>query len=116
MVIYKLENFELVKNSKCSEEATCKCCISRNLECTFIDLGKKHGLKTNSKHPRQNYVFNSFENDLDRTFVLSSIISNAMQEHKSTLTSTLGHLQQQLDNIDELTHFNKEQNIYAFQE
>ncbi|CAG8719502.1 43769_t:CDS:2 [Gigaspora margarita] len=104
------------KHAKCSGGATCERCILRNLECTFIDSGKKRGPKTNGKNPGQVYVLNSYENDFDRTFVLSSIILNAMQEHKLILTSPSGHLQQQSDIIDEFTHFNEEQNIHAFQE
>ncbi|RIB18429.1 hypothetical protein C2G38_2085698, partial [Gigaspora rosea] len=60
------------KHTKCSGRAICKRCMLRNLECTFIDSGKRRGPKTNSKHLGQVYVFNDPENDLDGTSMLSS--------------------------------------------
>ncbi|KAF0554878.1 dna-binding protein crea [Gigaspora margarita] len=107
------------KHTKCSGRAICKRCMLRNLECIFIDSGKRRGPKTNSKHLGQVYVFNDPENDLDGTSTLSSVVHNTVQGHASTLSSSYGYPQQQPDNIDEVTPYygnDIEQSIHAFQE
>ncbi|CAG8711615.1 21374_t:CDS:2 [Cetraspora pellucida] len=107
------------KHAKCSGKATCERCKLRNLECTFIDSGKKRGPKMNDKHPAQVYSPNGSENDFDGTSTLSSAIPNAMQGHASTLSSSIGYPQQQPDNINEITIYSdpyEERNISTFQE
>ncbi|KAF0490040.1 hypothetical protein F8M41_022005 [Gigaspora margarita] len=87
------------KHAKCSGGATCERCTLRNLECTFIDSGKKRGPKTDGKYLAQVNVSNGSENYFDGTSVLPSIIPNPVQGYASIL-SLLGYPQQQPDNID----------------
>ncbi|KAF0532977.1 hypothetical protein F8M41_010832 [Gigaspora margarita] len=87
------------KHLKCSGRASCERCTLRNLECTFIDSGKKRGPKTDAKLVN---VSNGSENYFDGTSVLPSIIPNPMQAYASTL-SLFGYSQQQPDNIDDAT-------------
>ncbi|CAG8712588.1 14829_t:CDS:2 [Gigaspora margarita] len=82
------------KHAKCSGGATCERCTLRNLECTFIDSGKKRGPKTDGKHAVQFNASNGSENYYDGTSVLPSMITNPAQGHLSTL-SLFGHPQQQ---------------------
>ncbi|CAG8717662.1 19795_t:CDS:1, partial [Gigaspora rosea] len=87
------------KHAKCSGGAICKRCTLRNLECTFIDSGKKRGPKTDGKYSVQVYVSNGFENGFDG---ISSVIPNSVQGHASIL-SLSGCLQQQPVNVDDFT-------------
>ncbi|CAG8573462.1 28270_t:CDS:2 [Dentiscutata erythropus] len=64
------------KHAKCTGGAVCKRCTQRNLECTFIDSGKKRGPKKNDKHSEQVYALNGPENDFDGTSMLSSSPEN----------------------------------------
>ncbi|KAF0447472.1 Zn2-C6 fungal-type DNA-binding domain protein [Gigaspora margarita] len=89
------------KYAKCSGGTMCKRCTLRNLECTFIDSGKKRGPKTDSKYSVQVYIPNGSENDFDR---LSSVIPKPVQGHASTL-SLSGCLQQQPANVDDVTFY-----------
>ncbi|CAG8574815.1 34063_t:CDS:2, partial [Gigaspora margarita] len=101
------------KHTKCSGEATCERCALRNLECTFIDSGKKRGT-VNTHHastlslfgypqqqldniddvtpysefydPERVYIHNNFENDIDGTSMLRSMTINPMQSHASTIS------------------------------
>ncbi|KAF0447476.1 Cutinase transcription factor 1 alpha [Gigaspora margarita] len=82
------------KHAKCSGGATCERCTLRNLECTFIDSGKKRGPKTDGKHAVQFNASNGSENYYDGTSVLPSMITNPAQGHLSTL-SLFGYPQQQ---------------------
>ncbi|CAG8811994.1 40361_t:CDS:1, partial [Gigaspora margarita] len=75
------------KHAKCSGKEPCECCALHNLECTFIDSGKKRGPKTNGKLPEQIYVLNGSENDLEGTFMLLSVIPNFVQGHTSALST-----------------------------
>ncbi|CAG8598098.1 12644_t:CDS:2 [Gigaspora rosea] len=68
------------KHAKCSGKATCERCALRNLECIFIDSGKKRGPKTDGKYSVQVYVPNGSENDFDGISMLSSVIPNPVQE------------------------------------
>ncbi|KAF0537213.1 hypothetical protein F8M41_008721 [Gigaspora margarita] len=92
------------KHAKCSGGAMCKRCILRNLECTFIDSGKKRGPKTDSKYSVQVYVPNGFENDFDGISMFSSVIPKPVQSHASTL-SLSGCLQRQPVNVDDVTFY-----------
>ncbi|KAF0532974.1 fungal-specific transcription factor domain-containing protein [Gigaspora margarita] len=74
------------KHAKCSGGATCERCTLRNLECTFIDSGKKRGPKTDDKQSVQIYVSNGPENNFNGTSMLPSIVSNFSQGHASTLS------------------------------
>ncbi|CAG8766195.1 14381_t:CDS:1, partial [Gigaspora rosea] len=109
------------KHTKCSGRETCERCALRNLECTFIESGKKRGPKTNDKLPEQIYVLNGSENDFEGTFMLSSIIPNFVQGHTSTLSTLSSPYEylQRPDNIGKFTlysNFYEKQEIHAFQE
>ncbi|KAF0403429.1 hypothetical protein F8M41_009246 [Gigaspora margarita] len=88
--MYKLQE----KHAKCSGGATCEHCTLRNLECTFIDSGKKRGPKPDGKHAVQFNASNGSENYYDGTSVLPSMITNPAQGHLST-QSLFGYPQQQ---------------------
>ncbi|KAF0507674.1 hypothetical protein F8M41_018960 [Gigaspora margarita] len=90
------------KHAKCSGSAMCKRCTLRNLECTFIDSGKKRGPKTDGKYSVQVYGPNDSQTDFDRISMLSSVIPNSVQSHASTL-SLSGCLKQQPVNVDDFT-------------
>ncbi|KAF0436103.1 hypothetical protein F8M41_004723 [Gigaspora margarita] len=90
------------KHAKCSGGAMCKRCALRNLECTFIDSGKKRGPKTDGKCSVQVNVPNGSENDFDGISMLSSVIPNPVQGHAPTL-SLSGCLQQQPVIVDDDT-------------
>ncbi|KAF0532981.1 hypothetical protein F8M41_010836 [Gigaspora margarita] len=90
------------KHAKCSGGTMCKRCTLRNLECTFIDSGKKRGPKTDGKYSVQVYVPNSSENDFDGISVLPSVIPNPVQGHASTLSQS-GCPQQQPVIFDDVT-------------
>ncbi|KAF0447471.1 Zn2-C6 fungal-type DNA-binding domain protein [Gigaspora margarita] len=92
------------KHAKCSGGATCKRCTLRNLECTFIDSGKKRGPKTDGKYSVRVYVPNGSENDFDGISMLSSVIPKPVQGHASTL-SLSGCFQQQPVNVDDVTFY-----------
>ncbi|CAG8618548.1 28216_t:CDS:2, partial [Gigaspora margarita] len=92
------------KHAKCSGGAKCKRCTLRNLECTFIDSGKKRGPKTDSKYSVQVYAPNSSENGFDGISMLSSVTPKPVQGHASTL-SLSGCLQQQPVNVDDVTFY-----------
>ncbi|KAF0469050.1 hypothetical protein F8M41_025665 [Gigaspora margarita] len=92
------------KHAKCSGGAKCKRCTLRNLECTFIDSGKKRGPKTDSKYSVQVYVPNGSENGFDGIYMLSSVTSKPVQGHASTL-SLSGCLQQQPVNVDDVSFY-----------
>ncbi|CAG8742832.1 40087_t:CDS:2 [Gigaspora margarita] len=94
------------KHVKCSGEATCERCKIRNLECTFVDSGKKRGPKTNDKYSVQVFVSNGSENCFDETTLLSSMIPNPAQSHESNL-SLSGYPQQQTDNFDDVTLYSE---------
>ncbi|KAF0507668.1 hypothetical protein F8M41_018953 [Gigaspora margarita] len=87
------------KHAKCSGGAVCKRCKLRNLECTFIDSGKKRGPKMDGKYSVQVYVHSGSENDFDG---ISSVIPNSVQDHASIL-SLSGCLQQQPVDVDDFT-------------
>ncbi|CAG8760415.1 5582_t:CDS:2 [Gigaspora margarita] len=87
-------------------QATCKRCTLRNLECTFIDSGKKRGPKTDDKQSVQIYISNGPENYFDGTSMLPSVTPNPAQGHASTL-SLSGYPQKQLDNIDDITLYSE---------
>ncbi|CAG8819581.1 18351_t:CDS:1, partial [Gigaspora margarita] len=100
------------KHAKCSGGAMCKRCALRNLECTFVDSGKKRGPKTDGKYSVQVYVPNGFENDFDRISMLSSVIPNPVQDCASTL-SLSGCLQQQSVNVDDFTLYYDPEQVYV---
>ncbi|CAG8725975.1 1372_t:CDS:1, partial [Gigaspora margarita] len=103
---------------KCTGAASCKRCTRFNLMCTFNDSGKKQGPKKNDKLPEKVYVPNYLRNDFDRTPMLFSVISNAVQGYTSTLSLQSGYPQQSYD-IDGFTLYSdsyEEQNVLAFQE
>ncbi|CAG8535567.1 25685_t:CDS:2 [Dentiscutata erythropus] len=85
----------------------CERCTLRNLECTFIDSGKKRGPKTNGNLLEQVYVFNGPENDFNGSSTLSSVFLNSIQGHALTLSSSPGYP----DNIDEVTLYS---NYYEY--
>ncbi|KAF0507671.1 hypothetical protein F8M41_018956 [Gigaspora margarita] len=89
------------RHAKCSGGAMCKRCTLRNLDCIFIDSGKKRGPKTDDKYSVQVYVPNGSENDFDRIRMLSSVIPSSVQGHALT-QSLSGCLQQQV-NVDDFT-------------
>ncbi|KAF0447477.1 hypothetical protein F8M41_002783 [Gigaspora margarita] len=67
--------------------------------------------------PEQIYI-NNFENDIDGTSILYSMIPNFVQNHASTL-SLSGYPPQQADNIDDValySDFYEKKPAYAFQE
>ncbi|CAG8804867.1 3459_t:CDS:1, partial [Dentiscutata erythropus] len=104
------------KHAKCSGRATCERCTLRNLECTFIESGKKRGPKTNRKHLEQIYILNGPENDFNGTSVPSFVIPDAVQGHASTLSFSE---YQQPGNINEGTFYSDsydEKTTHAFQE
>ncbi|KAF0492717.1 hypothetical protein F8M41_021564 [Gigaspora margarita] len=102
------------KHAKCSGGETCERCRLYNLECSFIDSGKKRGPRTNGKHSKPVYVLNGPENDFNGTSMLSSIISiNDVQDQASTQSSLSEYLPQEPNYIDELTLFSASQNIHA---
>ncbi|CAG8573435.1 28268_t:CDS:1 [Dentiscutata erythropus] len=74
------------KHAKCTGGAVCKRCTQRNLECTFIDSGKKRGPKKNDKHSEQVYALNGPENDFDGTLMLYSDPENEI-DRTSMLSS-----------------------------
>ncbi|CAG8447116.1 4594_t:CDS:1 [Dentiscutata heterogama] len=99
------------KHTKCSGGVHCERCTLRNLECTFINSGKKRGPKTNGKLLEHVYVFNGPENDFNGTSTLSSVILNAIHGHALTLSSS-GYP----DNIDEVTlysNYYEDPNIHS---
>ncbi|CAG8779145.1 18092_t:CDS:1 [Dentiscutata erythropus] len=104
------------KHTKCSGNVICERCTLRNLECTFIDSGKKRGPRVNCKFSEQVSVFNGPENEFEGISMLSSTIPNALRDHASTLSSPSGYPQTS-DNIDKVTLYSnyEEQNIRAFQ-
>ncbi|CAG8746922.1 22472_t:CDS:1 [Dentiscutata erythropus] len=69
------------KHVKCTGKATCKYCMSRNLECTFINSGKTRGPK-----PRKqwNYVLNNSDINFDGRFMPHSVTPNIVQGHTLT--------------------------------
>ncbi|RIB05708.1 hypothetical protein C2G38_573891 [Gigaspora rosea] len=101
------------RHVRCSGGETCKRCRLLNLECIYIDSGKKRGPKTNGKHSEPVYILSGPENDFNGTSMLSSVISiNDVQDHASTQSSLSEYLPQQPDNID-LTLYSASQNIHA---
>ncbi|CAG8618582.1 28218_t:CDS:2 [Gigaspora margarita] len=91
--------------------ATCERCTLRNLECTFIDSGKKRGPKTDGKHAVQFNASNGSENYYDETSVLPSMITNPAQGHLSTL-SLFGYPQQQPDYATLHSEFYDPEQVY----
>ncbi|CAG8591223.1 1129_t:CDS:1, partial [Scutellospora calospora] len=67
------------KHAKCSGKVTCRRCSQRNLECTFIDSGKRRGPRAVGRLVEQNYVNNGPELNFNGTYMLSSVIPNITQ-------------------------------------
>ncbi|CAG8474293.1 hypothetical protein C2G38_2317485 [Gigaspora rosea] len=77
------------KHAKCSGKAICKYCMLHNLECIFIDSGKKRGprtkrgLRTNSIRFEANYISNGSEITFDE-ISMSFVPSNILQSYALT--------------------------------
>ncbi|RIB15979.1 hypothetical protein C2G38_2038951 [Gigaspora rosea] len=77
------------RHTKCSGETICKYCMLRNLECIFIDSGKKRGprtkyrLRTDSRLFEENYIFNGSEINFDE-ISMSFVTSNIIQSYALT--------------------------------
>ncbi|CAG8591205.1 1128_t:CDS:1, partial [Scutellospora calospora] len=71
------------RHVKCSGKATCERCTLYNIECTFIESGKKRGPKTDSRLLEQD-IRNDSESSFNET-------SNAMQSDTSPLLFLHGH-------------------------
>ncbi|CAG8528324.1 26907_t:CDS:1, partial [Racocetra persica] len=69
------------KHKRCSGRATCNHCTLFNLNCIFVDSGKKRGPKKNHRPLEQNYIFNGAGFNFDETSMLFSNTSNLVQIH-----------------------------------
>ncbi|KAF0487831.1 hypothetical protein F8M41_022499 [Gigaspora margarita] len=98
------------KRVKCTGKATCKNCTIRNLECNFIDSGKKRGppkkrkLGTDNRSLEQNYILNGSELNFDGTFIITTI------SHVLTSPNSHNNIAFYSDSYNEFQH------IYNFQE
>ncbi|CAG8696760.1 11880_t:CDS:1, partial [Dentiscutata heterogama] len=102
------------KHVKCTGKATCKYCTIHELECNFIDSGKKRGprkkrrLRTDNRPFEQNCIFNGSEINLDGTFIQLAVIPIISY----ALTSPDNHNDIALYSDT----YNEFQNIHYFQE
>ncbi|KAF0532975.1 hypothetical protein F8M41_010830 [Gigaspora margarita] len=83
------------KHAKCSGKTICKYCILHNLECIFIDSGKKRGprakreLRTNRRHFEENYISNGSKITFDG-ISMSFVPSNIIQSYALTPSDNNG--------------------------
>ncbi|KAF0483903.1 nuclear protein [Gigaspora margarita] len=102
------------KHGKCTGKATCKYCAEHNLECIFIDSGKKRGprkerrQRTEDRPLERNLILNGSEINFDRVFMQFAIRPTSSH----TLTSPDNHNYI----ISYFDSYNGLQNIHTFQE